>query len=266
MEHLLESPLRHDKLIEYAPIFAAAAEKCHLDIDRGVFTRGGNNNLRKTDSTHTTYRSSSSSQILMGDASHETENFASSNQDFTLLARKVKFEALRSYTFDLVDGPILGLNLWNDEGRKAKAKTARNEKVLPSREKMLLYMERMKYGLDVIKVTFGPEWMYVWLMNEYGRALHARMHMEQILKQQVVIKAGRGTVVHMPGRSYVEPSTQPIPLLAFGNNLLRGSEDIFGSTDAFFSGFGGLRPLCQHSPPNLQRQRSRTCPKARTAS
>ena len=259
MEHLLEAPLRHDKIIEYAPIFAAAAEKCLVDIERGVFTKGGHNNLRQGDSTHVTYRSATSSQILMGDASHDTENFASSDNDMPSSARKVKFEALRSYTFDLVDGPILGLNLWNDKDPKTKAKTTKKEKSILPRDKMLLYMERMKLGLDVIKVTFGPEWMYIWLMNEYGRALNARMHLEQILKQQVEIKAERAPVVHMPGRFYLEPSTQPIPLLAFGSNLLRGSQDIFGSTE-IFGGFGGLRPSGQHSPSNPRRQRSRTCP------
>jgi hypothetical protein len=31
----------------------------------------------------------------------------------------------------------------------------------PTRERLLLWMERMKAGVDTIKITFGPEWMYI---------------------------------------------------------------------------------------------------------
>jgi hypothetical protein len=41
-------------------------------------------------------------------------------------------------------------------------------------ERMLFWMDRLKRAMCVIKMTFGAEWMYVWALNEYGRAVNGR--------------------------------------------------------------------------------------------
>ena len=250
MQQLLQTPLHHDFIVQYAPIFAAAAEKCLGDVEEGRFTKGGNTQ-RSAALSASSHKGDNKQDVHQ--VSQETEQTASSDFNAT---HKVKWEALRSYTFDLVDGPILGMNKWNEKKQSHVASNDRETERLPVRDRMLLYMDRMKAGLDVIKMTFGPEWMYIWLMNEYGRAVNARMHIARLLKQHVAFKAEQvPAVVHQRGRLYHEPSTRPIPLLAFSNNLLRGSENIFGSTDLWH-----LAGSQKSRSTTAARPRSRTCP------
>jgi hypothetical protein len=154
---------------------------------------------------------------------------------------KVKWEALRAYTLDLIDGPVLSMNTWSqpsDDRVKGDFSEAtgrfsfnlqRKDRGPPTRERLLLWMERIKDGVDTIKITFGPEWMYIWKMNEYGRALNARMYLEKFVQKHVVKGISEVPVVHAPGHAYHEPSTQPIPLLTWRDNMRRDHEGIFGS-------------------------------------
>jgi hypothetical protein len=218
---LLERPLSHRVLLNYAPFFAEYAAKCLEDIQLGLFKRKSGINMRAAAS--------------MSDTGYQTDNEngdEESADDDVNVSYKLKWEALRSYTFDLIDGPLLATNAWNQEKSVEESKrtrrVTRRKLRRPSRDVMLKYMERTKLGLDVIKVTFGPEWMYVWMMNEYGRALNARMHLEAIVQDHIANMSAEVPVHRERGHLFRDPSTQTIPLLAVRENVLRNSEDIFG--------------------------------------
>jgi hypothetical protein len=212
---------------------------------------------------------------------------------------KVKFEALRSYTFDLVDGPILNMRRWirsshlAESERSGETPAARNstsattpsrlptpkrfssnlprettagtvamedegdvdstrnrchqtafgtrevsigqasfdEDDLVNRDMMMRYMNRMKNGLCVIKLTFGPTWMHIWRLNDYGFALNARMNIEPIIQahvETVVATNSASTVVHQRGHAVHDPTTANIPLWQFRDNMLRRNESVLG--------------------------------------
>jgi hypothetical protein len=124
---------------------------------------------------------------------------------------------------------------------------------------MLLWMERMKRGLDVIKMTFGPEWMLIWLLNEYGRAVNARMHIEEVIAKHVAAKDEQIPVKRARGHSYHEPSTKPVPLLALRDNLLRDQEDIYGLHHLFQSKIHGNRKDAKEVKPQRSRANSAPC-------
>eukprot|EP00540_Astrosyne_radiata_P017180 CAMPEP_0116839396 /NCGR_PEP_ID=MMETSP0418-20121206/9746_1 /TAXON_ID=1158023 /ORGANISM="Astrosyne radiata, Strain 13vi08-1A" /LENGTH=673 /DNA_ID=CAMNT_0004469507 /DNA_START=92 /DNA_END=2113 /DNA_ORIENTATION=+ len=136
---------------------------------------------------------------------------------------KIKFEALRNFTFDLVDGPILRMNKWTCRGIHG-CKDSKN----PDRSTMLLWMERLKRAMCDIKLTFGTEWMYIWLLNEYGRAVNARMHLEKEIlvhveqrAQVVPIKRSRGHILH-------DPLAMPFPIITLAENVFHRSETVTG--------------------------------------
>jgi hypothetical protein len=213
---LLERPLSHRILLKYAPLFAEYAAKCLEEIQLGLFKRKSGISMR----------GGSSNSDIGYQTDNENGDEESADDDINA-SYKLKWEALRSYTFDLVDGPLLATNTWNQEKSIDELKRTRRRK-LPSRDMMLKYMERMKLGLDVIKVTFGPEWMYFWMMNEYGRALNARMHLEAIVQDHIARMSAEVPVHRERGHPFRDPTTQTIPLLALRKNILRNSEDIFG--------------------------------------
>jgi hypothetical protein len=178
LQGLLHDPLSHVTLVQhYAPAFAKLARHCLEDINSGVYTRkpydGNSANSNSIRERHPSF-----SGIESNDKMDVEEEISNDSPEFSTPARKVKWEALRSFSFALMDGPILAMNKWcqeEDERKKAKRKGSNK---LPSRETMIMYLERIKNGLDVVKITFGPEWMYIWLLNEYGRAINARMYID----------------------------------------------------------------------------------------
>lgn len=246
LRSIIQEPLSHAAVLQYALAFAAAAEKC-LEACR-------ENSLSSSSrgKPESGLHASPVSDILSVQTGSD-DPFGHEDLGF-----KLKWEALRSYTLDLIDGPLLNLHLWTnglatidedetkqEDRKKEKMKESeqssrsgrakRKEKAIikrenrrPTRELMLLWMERMKSGLDVIKITFGPEWMYIWMLNEYGRALNARLYAEGILGKHVKGMATLVPVSHKEGHSYRDPSTQPIPLLAWKHNMTRNREGIFG--------------------------------------
>jgi len=235
LRQLLTKPLSQRTVVQYAPLFAEAAGKCLDDIVSGKFKRFKGKRVKDR------YRDESSDRDIESgygtDMDDDTFCMGPGGEQFF----KVKWEALRSYTFDLIDGPVLSMNKWvekteqqqgestsQDNERDESQPDAESKRKLPKRETMLLWMERMKVGVDVIKMTFGPEWMYVWLLNEYGRALNARMHIEKILHKHVEAMTETVPVSHLRGHSYHDPTTQPVPLLTLRDNLLRNKEGIFG--------------------------------------
>lgn len=206
LKSVLHRPLSHSSVVQYAREFAVHAERTISDIQKGKFRR-----------RHAQRQSEEHSERI------EQDDSTTDNDELFLY--KVKFDALRSYTFDLIDGPVLATHLWGGDATEQPKK-------LPSRDLMLRYMDRMKLGLDVIKMTFGPEWMYVWIMNEYGRAINARMHIETVLEQHVEKLAHDLPVKRQRGHGYHDPATQPIPILTWRDNLLRSSEDVFGEASS----------------------------------
>jgi hypothetical protein len=106
---------------------------------------------------------------------------------------KLKWDAMRSYTLDLIEGPVLGMNMWETPSEQSHGEaTTEKEKVKPSnndetpcRARMMLWMDRLKVSLCVIKIPMGPEWMYLWPLTEYGRATIARQHLLKVVSKHV---------------------------------------------------------------------------------
>lgn len=234
MRCLIERPLDHRIALLHAPQFAELAEKCLDESVRGVFKKS-----KKKDKTATS-ASAAMSVMDEGFNSDIDDDTAASLTNGEMVA-KIKWDALRSYTVDLVDGPILNMNKWVRPAEQNKGESSREgdeqvvvdpedeeEKCLQPREKMLLWMDRMKSALGVIKITFGPEWMHIWRCNEYGRALNARTHIEKILQSHVSKMSDAVPVKHARGHFYQEPSTRVIPLLGLRDNFMRNMEGILG--------------------------------------
>jgi hypothetical protein len=148
---------------------------------------------------------------------------------------KIKLEALRSYTFDLIDGPVLNLNRYsrnssnsrlndvsgdalNDTARTVRFEVEKSEDEEPGPEMFLLWMHRLKDGLCDIKITLGPQFTQLWRLNWYGRALNARSHLEKILTAHVSEREKLVPVLHEKGRATRDPFTSALPLVC--NNLI----------------------------------------------
>jgi hypothetical protein len=234
MCRLIERPLDHRIILKHAPQFAELAEKCLDEVVRGVFKKS-----KKKDTTATS-EAAVMSVMDEGYNSDIDDDTAPSLTSGEMVA-KIKWDALRSYTFDLVDGPILNMNKWVTPPEQYKGQASsegdeqavadpedEEEKYLQPRGKMLLWMDRMKCGLGVIKITFGPEWMHIWRCNEYGRALNARTHIEKIVQSHVSKMADAVPVNHARGHFVHDPSTRVIPLLGLRDNVMRNMEGILG--------------------------------------
>lgn len=273
---------------------------------------------RKQEQTTTIHDSDvqSSSEDYQEDDDHLDDMFLSGKKDEPRVY-KLKWSALRSYTLDLMNGPVLNLDLWRNHDHaqnhvraensskrhhyenssheftksimaitkkdasqtsslgesstsssansnsapivnsssQNRSRTRKKSANVPHREQMLLWMERMKNGVDVIKITFGPEWMYIWLLNEYGRALNARMKLEAIFQAHVAkIATSVPNIVHREGHTERDVTTQPFPILAAHKNRLRQVEGLWGDAT--------IIPLFDDSTPLKQanRRRSRSAP------
>ena len=214
LKSLLHRPLGQHFVVGFASAFAACAGECLSQ-----------------------YQEMSPSNCS-ADADEESQE--AGHGDAMHVCFKLKWEALRTYTLNIIDGPLFNLKLWDQsiehsevQGNEKEEtyetdKRVRKKDMPPTRERMLLLMERMKSGLDVIKSTFGPEWMYIWIMNEYGRAVNARMHVERLISKHVEKVEATVPVSHKRGHAYYDPSTRTIPLLALKENLARSRESIFG--------------------------------------
>jgi hypothetical protein len=241
LRRLIGRPLSHRQVLLYAPQFAQQAEKCLQEVCSGKFKKKQGENatgapgFETDDSLHGGWATTGGSSVGGG---YDLDD------EIVGAVFKVKWEALRSYTFDLVAGPVLGFQPRQTEqslpdevdaesarGGNGNKKCGEEDEEMPTRETMMLYMERMKRGVDVIKTTFGPEWMYIWILNEYGRALNARMHLDKVMWRHVELVAARDkSVRHQQGHAYQDPTTQPIPLLTLRENMMRNKEGIFGDS------------------------------------
>lgn len=291
LRSILAKPLSHKNIIQYASVFAEFAENCLDDIVAGHFStkvarqekRKNNKSSKQNEGTtkkkeknnYDTAAACSSVDVSVesGDGacdsndldSHHNNNINDDDVDTGTddvsncldICYKLKWEALRSYTFDLVDGPILAMNKWMKSSQQTHGESTQQEPSstaeannnpstggddknncnttgddkknsikkkkkdeLPSRETMLLWMDRIKIGVDTIKITFGPEWMYVWICNEYGRALNARLHVQSILSKHVSEMSDKVPVEHKLGHAYHEPVSIVLVVWGCANSYL----------------------------------------------
>jgi hypothetical protein len=228
LRQIISGPLSHQSIVKQAPAFAELAEKCIDDILAGHFNKGE--------------KDQNDNSVIGGeDPDRASDSDGGAKND------KIKFDALRSYTFDLIDGPILNLNMYSKPSSLSSihiaipdeetGKTVRfddessthgdDNKNVP-RENMILWMERLKYGLGSIKLTFGPRWMHFWRLNWYGRALDARTHLDEIIGAHVEEREKLAPVHHEVGFSIRDPLSSPIPLIAITRGFFRSSETVTG--------------------------------------
>ena len=83
----------------------------------------------------------------------------------------------------------------------------------PTPELIMLWIDRLKDGFSDVKFTFGPQWMQLWRLNPYGRALNARQHLEAIIEDHVEQREKLVPVHHEKGRMTRDPFTSPLPLV-----------------------------------------------------
>lgn len=266
LRSLVEPALSHRAVAPYAVVFAEIAERSLERIRSGdnferhhSVRRWRNAKKAKTTLLHEESDLNLSYPSIDVDRRSDDQGYESDHGDVPFEYQKIRWEALRSYTFDLIDGPVLGMNKWRKPSEQTVGEptsseagnnddAAEDEEDLPTRERMILWMERIKHGVDVIKLTFGPEWMHVWRANEYGRALNARMHVHDVMHQHVKDMTQRVPVHHRPGHAYHDPSTQPIPLLTLRGNYQRDREGIFGTPSLVQSSIAVSRPRANSAP------------------
>jgi hypothetical protein len=138
---------------------------------------------------------------------------------------KLKWDAMRSYTLDLIEGPVLGMNMWEtpsaqsrgeattEKEKKAIAEPSKNVEI-PERARMMLWMDRLKVSLCVIKIPMGPEWMYLWPLTKYGRATIARQHLLKVISKHVADRSELISHVHHGTGHFIQDAAAlPFPLV-----------------------------------------------------
>lgn len=152
MVSLIRRPLSYDSVVRFAPDFAVAAEKFVDDLLSGESKKEYN----KKES-----HDSDSDEFTVGD---EEMGWKSKTK-----SHKIKYDMLRSFTLDLINGPVLNLDMWKNKGEREtrepteeaegqaepkNAKTnSKKKKEPPSRNMMVLWMERVEDALLAIKMT-----------------------------------------------------------------------------------------------------------------
>ena len=251
LRKLIDRPLCHDSVVKLAPFFAVTAQKCIEDITidsrvtNDIHSLNGNSRREVLETIDRIDSKANDDLVVCTDSSSASSDADDDSENVFDVCHKIKFEFLRSYTFDLIDGPILKLNtssesscsnqscrhgkLQDSKARKnqsnsepravqfndsCKCKSTSKIKPIRSRELMLLWMERLKYGLCDIKMTFGREWMQFWRLNWYGRAVNARDHLERIVGAHVNERDKLVSVLHKQGHSIRDPFASAMPLVS----------------------------------------------------
>jgi hypothetical protein len=246
---MLAKPLSHEAIIDYAPIFADLAEKFISDLRVGAFQsdreKRQRSNCDHEDSVEKIgLRGSSSSLSDHGDLDQlEPLEEGLSNTISGIASgrnlHRISYEALRSFTFDLIDGPVLRMNRWchcQDQksnrsllsrGKHGRGQSTRHKNDPISREKMLLWMDRLKRAMCVIKMTFGAEWMYVWALNEYGRAVNGREHIYQVINKHVEKCSKAIPVPRKTGHTFKDPFSVNFPIVSLSTPTLISNGSLY---------------------------------------
>jgi hypothetical protein len=133
---------------------------------------------------------------------------------------------MRSYTLDLIEGPVLGMNMWKaasaqshgeattEKHKKESSEPSKKDEEVPDRARLMLWMDRLKVSLCVIKIPMGPEWLYMWTMTEYGRATIARKHLLEVISKHVAERSELiSDVHHGTGHLVQDASIMSFPLV-----------------------------------------------------
>jgi hypothetical protein len=234
---MLAKPLSHEAIIDFAPIFADLAEKFMCDLSAGTFQsdrekRRQGSHVHEDSVEKIGLRGSSSSLSYNDDLDQlepMEEGLSGSDSGAACGSNlhRISYEALRSFTFDLIDGPVLRMNRWChykdhttyriplSRGRHGHVQSNQHENDPISREKMLVWMDRLKRAMCVIKMTFGAEWMYVWALNEYGRAVNGREHIYQVINKHVEKCSKDVPVPRKTGHTFKDPFSVNFPIVSF---------------------------------------------------
>lgn len=248
---MISGPLSHASVVKQAPQFAELAQKCLDDIMAGQFNRGDRHTQTQLNNIDKSQQHSD--RIKAEDDLMNTSDSTSS--DGGEKAHKIRLDALRSYTLDLMHGPVLNLDrddrdvssitasqhqsvsastLAEDTEKTVRFQDKENEKddskgKLPSQDMLLLWMDRLKDGLCAVKFTYGPDWMQMWRLNPYGRALNARKKLESMLIAHVEECERHIPVHHEKGRVTRDPFTSALPLWRMtGNYFTRSEHPVMG--------------------------------------
>lgn len=252
LRRMITEPLRQQSVVKQAPMFAELAQKCIDDIVRGDFhpIKDVKDTTATGDNTGSIYEMDSAST---SDGGGNEKGYGNSPTSPTSSDKKVKWEALRSYTFDLMDGPVLNLDKYANavernssngemppdvetpravrfqDEHETDATDKEDEK--PTKDAMMLWMQRLKEGLCGMKCTFGPEWMHLWRLNQYGRALNAVTHLNAYMGAHVEQREKLIPVHREKGYSIRDPFSSTLPLIAFTNDLYkRWNDSVVGDT------------------------------------
>ncbi len=138
-------------------------------------------------------------------------------------------DSLKEFTLDLMNGPILKLNLWNeDEIEDSRSNTESNSSLKkdekaasvqnnedPPRKIFLKWIQRLQKGLLGFKFTAGGSMMQIWRLNEYGRAINARDHLlnDILLKHVSNERSEQTETKHDRGQITKEPLVTAMPLV-----------------------------------------------------
>lgn len=231
LRDMISGPLSYTSVVKQAPEFAKLAQKCIQEILEGHFNKG-----EKTTIKLGQYKDCDATRPDE-DLMNTSDSNSSDSEDKT---HKIRLNALRSYTLDLMHGPVLNLDRDNRDAASTSASQQRRlshstvtddmEKTvrfqnnnnhekdqeerpeLPRQELLLLWMDRLKDGFCDIKFTYGPRWMQIWRLNPYGRALNARRKLESVLTAHIEECEKHIPVHHEKGRATRDPLTSALPL------------------------------------------------------
>lgn len=271
--NMLREPLSHEAIVDLAPQFADLAETFMNDLTAGKFR---SSREKKQDAREARGEFDADGASKASDAG-SSRSFSSSSADEFHQEQmeegrkgnpdnhKIMYDALRSYTFDLVDGPVLRMDRWsskrehsnvessseagissNEETFEDEEKSSKPQAV--SRQKMIMWMDRLKTAMCVIKMTFGTEWMYVWLLNEYGRAVNGRMHIQEVISEHVQECSDAFPIQRKAGYTHKDAFAQPFPIVTMAENLYYANKTATGKVVSKRS----VLPQRTLSEPNLE--------------
>jgi hypothetical protein len=226
---ILARPLSAGNVIQFAPEFAEIAKQFLDDLASGKLSKPKPSRRNSINLSDDEPVSGSSFAYDKAEPELMEEGRISPSEDESEenpLHHKIKYETLRSYTFDLIDGPILRTEKWSSVGLNQHGETnadfesetqdenTKENSTWASRNLMLLWMERIKRAMCVIKLTFGTEWMHIWILNEYGRAVNGRMHIEKVLSQHIQKVGSCLPIERKPGHILRDPFVTPFPIVS----------------------------------------------------
>jgi hypothetical protein len=229
---LLRIPFSQGNVVQHAQQFADIAEKFMDDFVSGELNKkfdtayDRKERRKRRDGTQEGVHDET---VEEGCTAAKKAELDSEHTDFSSCEskwRKLKWDAMRSYTLDLIEGPVLGMNMWKatsaqsdgesatEKHKKESSDPSKKDEGVPDRARLMLWMDRLKLSLCVIKIPMGPEWLYMWTMTEYGRATIARKHLLEAISKHVAERSELISHVHRgTGHIVQDVSIMSFPLV-----------------------------------------------------